>query len=428
MSVELWNNCLNVAFALSVMHNSPNFKGWQLAEWVCCVYIVLDLHISYTMSKKMYIQIYIYMHMPKNILYNKSPTQPWPRALPPLSFVLPHYGPPSTLEPMYITTLLQRRRHIVGGASRRHGKVRSDEVFIIFWSSSQIFPPHVGNWCRWSIDSLWLFWNVWKFWWTLKTKWYLRWFYQDSKKYPKTHRNFEAQTNFPHLTVVFLGKSHNGRPMRPVFVWALPGRRNFHHEGWLLVSRVLRYKYLKILKIRPGCECTDFGCFPWNSPGMSNPCISELHGLAISPNGPPVDIAKRRLVATSHNCPQLAEDASPRSWGLKSSLSSVCRFSCWRCGRKDIFDLIQYKCIIQMIYCMFAYLRSLLYMSDTLRRWLYLQGTKHRKWFIMLLFPSYQHPPDRTTAARGSGRSDLRGFTHHAFLKSKVLFRKLLGM
>lgn len=103
----------------------------------------------------------------------------------PLSFVLPHYGPPSTLEPMYITTLLQRRRHIVGGASRRHGKVRSDEVFIIFWSSSQIFPPHVGNWCRWSIDSLWLFWNVW----TLKTKWSLRWFYQDSKKYPNNSKN-----------------------------------------------------------------------------------------------------------------------------------------------------------------------------------------------------------------------------------------------
>ena len=163
MSVELWNNCLNVAFALSVMHNSPNFKGWQLAEWVCCVYIVLDLHISYIMSKHMYMYIYIlYMYMPKNILYNKSPTQPWPQALPPLSFVLSHYGPPSTLEPMYITTLLQRRRHIVGGASRRHGKVRSDEVFIIFWSSSQTFPPHVGNWCRWSIDSLWLFWNVWE--------------------------------------------------------------------------------------------------------------------------------------------------------------------------------------------------------------------------------------------------------------------------
>ena len=93
------------------------------------------------------------------------------------------------------------------------------------------------------------------------------------------------------------------------------------------------------------------------------------------------------------------------------------------------FDTIQmHNTNDLLIYCIFAYLRSLLYMSGALRPWLYLQGTKHRKWFIMLLFPSYQHPPDRTTAARGSGRSDLRGFTHHAFLKSKVLFRKLLGM
>lgn len=211
-----------------------------------------------------------------------------------------------------------------------------------------------------------------------------------------------------------------------------------------------------VLKIRPGCECTDFG---FVALGTHLAWAKPLHFWAPwaryftqrSAGGhckTPVGCDESQLPPTSGGCfsqklsfevVEIPDWSFIGYWVLTSvdqyyddsfgsSLSSVCRFSCWRCGRKDIFDLIQYKCIIQMIYCMFAYLRSLLYMSDTLRRWLYLQGTKHKKWFIMLLLPSYQHPPDRTTAARGSGRSDLRGFTHHAFLKSKVLFRKLLGM
>lgn len=171
-----------------------------------------------------------------------------------------------------------------------------------------------------------------------------------------------------------------------------------------------------VLKTRPGCECRE---------------RIFLHGLAFFTQHAgghcktPVGCDESQLPPTSGGCfsHEVRFEVVPFPIGrLYVTESDLGRSILWRFFQV-VFEFCMQSFLLTMWKKRYHWFDTIqmqntddlslhiwdLYISGALRPWLYLKGPKHRKWFIMLLFPSYQHPPDRTTAARGSGRSDLRG-------------------